>query len=123
MTDAPTPPTPRTSMADPAYATAAFIVSILSAAGLPSKLGLSTTVLMAGGGLLVAVLAIGRGVIDARAGRPVALQDKIATGLGALVALLVALGLPIQTLDADTTMAIASAAASAFALRRATKPA
>lgn len=113
-------PGPAKSKADPVYAIVMFVMAIVSAGGLPSKLHLTTAMLMAIGGAIIAVAGVGRATYDVvKLGRKIALQDKIAVAIGAIAALLVAFGVPVGELDPDITMTVATAIASGIALHRA----
>jgi predicted MFS family arabinose efflux permease len=112
---------PSKTIADPIAAMLSIIFGMLSASGLPSTLGISTTMLMATGGIVVALAALGRSVWHWRRGEAVALQDKIAAFLGAIVAAATAGGLPVNQISPDLVGAAAATLATIFTTRRAVK--
>lgn len=124
LSDSPSPkpdPKPTKSPADPIATIVSLVLLICSAAQLPSKLGISTQVLVSFGGLVVLIAAIARGVIELRKGGSFPLQDKIAAAIGLLTGLVAAAGGPIIALDPDLVATLASALATSFAMRRTVK--
>jgi hypothetical protein len=109
---------------DPLAAIVCLVAFVLSAAGIPSKLGLSPATTSAIGSAVVFTAAAGRGYLRYRKGEEVALQDLFATALGAILFLLSVAGVTNAiALDSDTIAMIGSGLATLAAGQRARKPA
>lgn len=118
------PPTPATrpptlanlARTDSLAAIVCAIVFVLSAAGIPTALGLSAAATSAIGAAVVLSAAAVRGGLRMRKGEEVALQDLLAAAIGAILFALSLAGLPnALAIDANGIAMAGSALATAAA--------